>query len=154
MAGLLLEALDEFEACVQRMNLQVCTFLLKVNEVDRAVEVVKSLLMALDHLHEEQADTDAGAMVPPVVQLKHEMERLIALVEEGIRRILGMAGVLADEVRQRLLLLNTAFRNLAPASARLQTLNVSLSEMDGLCATILFRSNKQLTTLGLMKFRT
>lgn len=153
MTGTLFAALNDFESCVTRMNIRISGFLLKVNEVDCALDVVKSLLMSLDHIHQAQTGLAPAMLDPSVGQLKHEMQRLISVVEEGIFRILGMAGVLADEVRQRLLLLDTAFRDLTPVSARMQTLNVSLSEMEVLCATILFRSNKQLTTLGLMRFQ-
>jgi len=147
------DALDDFESCVNRINNTISCFLLKVNEVDCAIEVVKSLLISLDYIGDEQARVTGLAIEPALGQLKEEMGRLISVVEEGIRRILGLAGLLADEVRQRLLLLNNVVGHINPGAGRLHRLSASLGEMESQCATILFRSTKQLTTLGLMKFQ-
>lgn len=153
MASSLHDALDDFESCVRRMSNNISCFLIKVNEVDCAIDVVKSLLIALDQMGQKQDCNKVLVIGPSLSQLKSEMCRLISVVEEGIRRILGLAGLLADEVRQQLLLLCTLVGDVNPVSVRMQALSISLNEMEHLCATILYRSNKQLTTLGLMKFQ-
>lgn len=153
MASTLHDALDDFESCVRRMSNNISCFLIKVNEVDCAIDVVKSLLITLDQIGQEQSCVRVRAIEPSLSQLKSEMCRLISVVEEGISRILGLAGLLADEVRQKLLLLSGIVGDISPVSTRMKTLSISLNEIESLCATILYRSNKQLTTLGLRKFR-
>lgn len=153
MASQLHEALDDFESCVQRMSNNISCFLLKVNEVDCAIDVIKSLLVAMDQIGQEQVGIRVLTIESSLSQLKSEMSRLVLVVEEGILRILGLAGLLADEVRQQLLLLSSIVGDISPVSIRMKTLSISLNEMEALCATILYRSSKQLTTLGLMKFR-
>lgn len=153
MASTLHDALDDFESCVKRMNNNIACFLLKVNEVDCAIDVVKALLIALDQIDQAQACVRVLTVAPSLSVLKSEMCRLISVVEEGISRILGLAGLLADEVRQKLLLLSRIVGDISPVSTRMKTLSLSLNEIESLCATILYRSSKQLTTLGLMKFR-
>ncbi|GAB7532377.1 hypothetical protein PS3A_47920 [Pseudomonas sp. 3A(2025)] len=147
------EALDDFESCVQRMSNNISCFLIKVNEVDCAIDVIKSLLVAMEQIGQEQVGIRVLAIEPSLSQLKSEMSRLVSVVEEGILRILGLAGLLADEVRQQLLLLGSIVGDISPVSTRMKTLSISLNEMEALCATILYRSSKQLTTLGLIKFR-
>lgn len=153
MASTLHDALEDFESCVKRMNNNIACFLLKVNEVDCAIDVVKALLIALDQIDQAQACVRVLTVAPSLSALKSEMCRLISVVEEGISRILGLAGLLADEVRQKLLLLSRIVGDISPVSTRMKTLSLSLNEIESLCATILYRSSKQLTTLGLMKFR-
>lgn len=144
-------AVADLESGVEHLKGQVSCMLMKINQVDCAIDIVKSLLATTGRLMAEDEIRSVRLSDLPCLYLKDELLKLIAVVEEGVRRILGLAGLLIDEVRQRLLLINQVFLELDPSRGRLNVLRMALDDVESLCVSILARSHIQLLALNALK---
>ena len=144
-------AVADLELGVAHLKGKVSCMLLKINQVDCAIDIAKSLLASTDRLMDEYRANTTRSSELPCLHLKVELLKLIAVVEEGVRRILGLTGKLVDEDRQRLLIINRAFRDFDPSRGRLNALKTVLHDVESLCVSILARSSVQLLALDTLK---
>ncbi|MCO8163217.1 hypothetical protein NJC38_13700 [Pseudomonas sp. 21LCFQ010] len=144
-------AVADLESGVAHLKGQVSCMLLKINQVDCAIDIAKSLLASTDRLMGGPQANASSLSDPSCVHLKGELLRLIAVVEEGVRRVLGLTGMLIDDVRQRLLIISRVFCEFDSARGRLNALKTVLDDVESLCVSILARSSVQLLALDALK---